>query len=191
MKNIYPVLTDMGQHPQMYSITTMGELKAFVDGYRFGVEKGDSVPSEVPPFRQFSEWLVRKLKRGDTSFGWWQLIQWNDTDEATAIGDFGTLITEFAKRTPTTVADAQIDCGRHVPTGRLQLGVKTSHGYFDLTSVLPVSARITKYMTDDGVYLEYIYDLIEHERYCPSVSTAKRDALADFQIDESDWENQQ
>lgn len=186
MPDLYAVLTDMAQHPQMYSVSTMAELKSFVDGYRFGVAQGDS-REEIPPFRQFSEWLVRKLQRGDTSLGWWQLIKWNDTEDGTAIREFGVLIADFAKRTPVTVAALQTDSNHHAPTGRYKHGVVESGTYVDLTEVLPHSVRITKYNTDDGVYLEYAYEQTTSERYCPSVLAATEEAFADFRIDKSAW----
>jgi hypothetical protein len=187
MSNFYEVIIDMGCHPEMYSIATIGEIRSFIDGYRFAINQADSRLVEVPPFSQFTEWLVRKLERGNTSFGWWQLIRWNDTDDATAIRDFGMLIAEFSKRQPAIVAEAMLDTVRHCPTGKFNLGSMTNGVYTDFSAVSPLLVRLTKYSTDDGIYLEYHYDRGDCEHYCASIAAAKRRAYEDFQIEDADW----
>lgn len=187
MSNFYEVLIDMGYHPERYSITTIGEIKSFIDGYRFAINQPSNKSVEVPPFRQFTEWLVRRLGRGNSSFGWWQLIRWNDTDESTAMRDFGMLIAEFSERQPAIVAEAMLDTVRHRPTGEFHFGSLTNGVYTDLSALSPLLVRLTKYRTDDGIYLEYHYDGADCEHYCVSIAAAKRRAYEDFLIEDADW----
>ncbi|XZE20981.1 hypothetical protein SH449x_000873 [Pirellulaceae bacterium SH449] len=187
MTNIYAVLSDMGLHPAAYGVTTIGEVKSFIDGYQFAIKSSNHSLAEVPPFRQFSEWLVRRLARGNRSLGWWQIIKWGNIPETAAISDFATLITEFARRLPRVMEIARLDEDRNEPTGEFQFGFISEGKYTSLTANRPHLARIVQYATDDGVYLEYHYDRLEYETYCDSFAVAQARAHADFRIEIADW----
>ncbi|AMV34965.1 hypothetical protein VN12_22755 [Pirellula sp. SH-Sr6A] len=187
MPDLYAVLLDMGLHPETYSIATVGEIRAFMDGYRFALSRGIVTSPEVPPFRQFSEWLVRKLDRGNTSMGWWEILKWDETDEAMAIRHFATLIAEFSQRYPTVLAIANLDVERHRPTRQFQYGFAKNGVYTDMTDKGPFAVRITHYALDEGVYLEYCYEDIEYERYSDSYLSAQMLANRDFCIEVADW----
>ena len=176
----------------MYNIATMGELKSFVDGYSLATALLESPPIEVPPLRQFSEWLVRELDHGNTSFGWWQLIQWKDTDDQTAIAEFGRLVALFAQRVPHQIAHAVIDDATHSPTGEFRVSYRREgHIEFtDLSDQLPVRLRLIKYETDPGVYLEYYFNVdapFLHEQYFDTTSEAYNEAQQHFCVTASDW----
>ena len=189
---LYDTLVDVGQRPDMYNIATMGELKSFVDGYRLAAELHDNPPPEVPPLRQLAEWLVRELDRGNKCFGWWQLIQWEDTDDQTAIAEFARLIEQFAQRLPRPIAHAKIDDHRHAPSGEFRVSYRREGDseWTDLADCLPTRLQLLNYETDPGVYLEYYFKVDEpyfHEQYFDSTAEAYNEAQRDFHVTASDW----
>ncbi len=187
MADLYSVLSDMGQRPATYGVTTICEIKSFIDGYRLAINSGNQSSAEVPPFRQFSEWLVRRLGRGNTSLGWWQIIKRDEIPETAAISHFGSLIAEFARRLPKVVAIARLDDELNQPTGTFQFGYIADGKYTDLTSTRPLLVRIVQYATEDGVYLEYHYGKLEYETYCETLVVAQARAHTDFRIQAADW----
>ncbi|XZE42927.1 hypothetical protein SH467x_002467 [Pirellulaceae bacterium SH467] len=187
MKDFYAVLCDMGLHPNAYSVATIGEVRAFIDGYRFGRNRENQPSIEVPPFTQFSEWLVRKLGRGDTSLGWWQILHMDNCNEAAVIRNFAALISEFSQRHPVVVSIAKLDTYRHQPTGNFQFGFVSDGKYTDMSTARPQVAKIIHYASDEGVYLEYTYDITCYEHYCDSLESARDRAHNDFRIEETDW----
>ena len=185
----YEVLSDMGHRPQMYALSSLAELRTFAQGYEFALRR-HGLPAEIPPFHQFTEWLVRRLGRGSRSLGWWELIQMESEiqAESTALQRFGKLIDEFALRVPSTVAEVYPNPQRHTPTGHFRLGYKTHDNKFvDLSQSLPKQLRIVLYATDEGCYLEYHFHETHHESYHLSMKQAQAEALADYQVSESDW----
>ncbi len=190
---LYEILVHVGQRPDVYNIATMGELRSFVDGYQLAKHLLDTPIDEVPPLRQFTEWLVRQLGRGDTSSGWWQLIQWKDTDDQTAIAEFSRLISLFAQRIPSRIAHVEIDDTKHSPTGEFRVSYGSDSGMIDLSSHLPTCLRLIKYETDPGVYLEYHFEVdvdgpFLHEQYFDTNAEAYNEGLRDFRVTESEWE---
>jgi hypothetical protein len=183
----YEVLSDMGHRPYVYSLSTLEELGAFVDGYRFALRQ-HSLPTESPPFQQFAEWLVRRLGRGSTSSGWLALAKHDGQDDAAAIQQFGALIDEFARRIPRVIAEVQIDPARHKPTGRFRLEHESETGEPGwVVEMLPKRVCIRQYATDPGCYLEYDFASTTYEQYLPGYKEACDEASADISGLEGDW----
>lgn len=185
----YTVLSEVGRSPRMYDIATSRELRCFVDGFRCSHAQ-NKLPQEVPPFGQFTEWLVRRLQRGNTTYCWSNIIKWGDMGEEQAIRDFGVLIDEFAMRIPTVFAKAEINKLRHRPLGTFQVGyIRPGETAVDLSATLPTRVQIKKYATDPGYYLEYEFvDDFHYESYKPDLDSVYASAAAHFGIEKTDWQ---
>lgn len=187
---IYDVLDEIRAHPGIYFANTLPQVESCIIGYELALVFHDiSHDVEIPPFRQFAEWLSRKF--GDVKIpiiGWCSTILARSADDAGAVDAFFDLLDEFRTRMPTKVAKAIIT-PVHAPTGNYEHGYKKHAADFvDLTWVMPIGMNIVTYATDKGCYLVCLYsDGYFTETYFSHIIEAEEKAERDFRIAKADW----
>ena len=102
MKSIYELLEMIRQKPGMYlGQRSLTALRGFISGYYFGREENDMlVEEEIPPFRQFHDWVARYYKWYESTAGWKNIILREVGDEAKACDVFFELLELFKQRFP-------------------------------------------------------------------------------------------
>ena len=74
--NIYDLLDEMRERPAMYlGVKSLRLLQAYTDGHMIALyERGLKETSSPPFYREFDDWMEKRLNYPEGSTGWCQLI---------------------------------------------------------------------------------------------------------------------
>lgn len=189
MKNIYGLLEIIRQRPGIYlGQRSLTALKGFIDGYSFAiVENNILVEEEIPPFRQFHDWVARYYKWYESTAGWKNIILKEVGDEAKACDVFFELLELFKQRLPIIKYRVLLN-SNHKRTGAI---FRYSYiGGIRTELALPQEIRIVHYTTDSGFYR---FDVslsgeISKIGYFETEKLAMEAVRKEFQVSLDEWE---
>lgn len=81
------------QRPRMWTLNgTPAEIAAFLDGYYYGVQRGQRI--ELAQWQSFRRWLSERLPLGEPA-GWYETWRRAFPDDSTAAEHLAALFSEF------------------------------------------------------------------------------------------------
>lgn len=189
MKNIYELLEMIKQRPGIYlGQRSLTALAGFIGGYFFAIaENNILVEEEIPPFRQFHDWVARYYKWYESTAGWKNIILKEVGDEAKACDVFFELLELFKQRFPVIKHRVFLNFN-HKRTGAINRCLYIDGIETELP--LPQEIRIIHYTTDSGFYR---FDVspsgeISEIGYFETEQLAMEEVYKEFQISLDEWE---
>lgn len=189
MTSIYELLEMIRPKPQMYlGQRSLTALKGFIGGYDFAKEEKDIlVEEEIPPFRQFHDWVARYYKWYESTAGWKNIILQEVGDEAKACDVFFELLELFKQRFPVIKHRVFLNAN-HKSTGAIHRCLYIDGIEKELDP--PKEIRIVQYTTDSGFYRFDVSQAgeISETGYFETEKLAMEEVNREFQVSLDEWE---